>query len=62
LCSHSHTQVGGRSTGWIVPMAKGNNRCPSNYRMQQTVRPVTPVAGQRPRQAVPQLTRERYEG
>jgi hypothetical protein len=31
---------------------------PSNKRMQQTVRPVTSVAGQRPRQAVPQLTLE----
>jgi len=30
-----------------------------NYRMQQTVRPVTSVAGQRPRPAVPQLTRRR---
>ena len=29
---------------------------PSNYSMQQTVRPVTSVAGQRPRLAVPQLT------
>jgi len=27
-------------------------------RMQQTVRPVTSVAGQRPRPAVPQLTLE----
>ena len=27
-----------------------------NARMQQTVQPVTPVAGQRARQVVPQLT------
>jgi hypothetical protein len=32
---------------------------PPNYRMQQPVRPVTSVAGQRPRPAVPQLTRGR---
>jgi len=33
---------------------------PYNKRVQETVRPVTSVAWQRPRQAVPQLTRERY--
>jgi hypothetical protein len=32
-----------------------------NYRMQQTVRPVTSIAGQRPRQAIPQLTRRRWD-
>jgi hypothetical protein len=37
------------------PMRKG----PPNYRMQQTVRPVTSVAGQRPRRPVPQLTHRR---
>jgi len=31
---------------------------PSNNGVQQTVRPVTSVAGQRPRQADPQLTLE----
>jgi hypothetical protein len=35
-------------------------REPANNRMQQTVRPVTSVARQRPRLAVPQLTLERY--
>jgi len=32
---------------------------PPNYRMQQTVRPVTSVAWQRPRRSVPQLTHGR---
>jgi hypothetical protein len=35
---------------------------PPNNRMQQTVRPVTGRAGQRPRPAVPQLTLECYTG
>ena len=34
-------------------------RSPTNNRVQLTVRPVTFVTGQRPRQAVPQLTLER---
>ena len=54
------TQSGHGSRGDIsATRGLGGSEPPPNNRMQQTVRPVTSVAWQRPGQAVPQLTLKR---